>query len=295
MMDNTRTIPVGGQSQSTGREEEGLSTRRVYGHQWSVHWLFFGLCAKALVWGAPLVDAQPPAIHPEGTMVFFERGQTVGWQPERGEYFVSVRAGDDGARIDITGLGTGDPKNIQTFQPNEDGTGWGIDFGDSETRSLEVLDGSGRTLLARLDLAEIPLNERPPARRVVESDVGLNKCKAYLVDSYRITGFFAINATGTDFSFRTFDARLDEIAAGGERMHVVLDSQEYENNQVTVQACRSFARSPDGFMIEMSYPAEDPGTVDAGDADTPGTGASATLAGLALAFLLRRRGGSSGR
>jgi hypothetical protein len=208
--------------------------------------------------GLPLPNASAaPTPVPEGVVIAFAAGDALSWAVPTEEYVLIVAAGEAGASLDVRDMGSGFAHPVEEVEPNG-GFGNAIRFQEGQPRTLRIVEGTGRALLARLDMQRgLPMNG-PPHLVTASADLGAGECRAYLYDTARMWEDALVDAAGEGVAFTLYGFDLAARKAGSGALSERLDPDV--TLSVVVQACSHGADASRPFLVQGIYPA--PGAME---------------------------------
>lgn len=240
------------------------------------------MTALAALSASALANVAAAERHPEGVVREFAAGDDIEWLPPREEYFLVIAAGEEGAKIDVRGLGTSYVEETTQMQPGKV-EGSLVKFNGTDPRAIRILEGSGRVVLARVDLQRgLPIGA-PPSRMEASARLAAGDCRAYYFDTTFMREPFILSGHGNGalFAMYSSDLLLEEEARSD--LNATRDSLHVSSVVMTACAPPEDAAS---VSILMLHPA--PASVEQDRRIVPGAEASALVLGAAAALAFRR-------
>ena len=167
------------------------------------------LVVMGLVMAVALTSVKASALE-EGRLYAFESGDHLEWNINRTMYLV-LAVDEDGATVRIDGDWY--PRdNPYRFQGRQSQT-TAVRIERTTTVDIDVLEGGGRALLARTDLAA-DFNFTRPRNLSVGGDLALDECVAYKYYFGRQQNDTRVVAEGVGVMWTVFDERLHATGQG---------------------------------------------------------------------------------
>lgn len=194
----------------------------------------------------------------------FTAGERLEWNVEPGWYWLQSASNPEGAEVTIEAPGPGSFKSI----PGPGSSGSPIQVNETGIVVVSVGQGSGRGMLARMDLTNDPPS--PEATRVRNASVMLppGECRSFLVGVWGINGDTLFTATAEGAAVSALDDGLRARAQASDTLAVRVNPDEVR--RLFLQACApADAAAPVLFDIVAEYPAPEGKGIPYSDYDAP--------------------------